>query len=69
MINNVYKIIIVLFLISCATQKTIDPDTVIESQIPETWESELSITPNISEIWWNEFQDENLNQFLSTFLE
>jgi len=69
MINNVYKIIIVLFLISCATQKTIDPDTVIESQIPKTWESELSITPNISEIWWNEFQDENLNQFLSTFLE
>ena len=57
------------FIIGCATQKAIDPETVLDSQIPESWESNISITPNISEIWWNEFQDEYLNQFLSAFLE
>ena len=41
----------------------------LDNQIPESWESNISIAPNISEIWWNEFQDENLNQFLSAFLE
>ena len=67
--NNINKIIIMFFIIGCATQKAIDPETVLDSQIPESWESNISIAPNISEIWWNEFQDENLNEFLSTFLE
>ena len=67
--NNINKIIIMFFIIGCATQKAIDPETVLDSQIPESWESNISIAPNISEIWWNEFQDENLNKFLSTFLE
>ena len=67
--NNIYKIIMMFFIIGCATQKAIDPKTVLDSQIPESWESNISIAPNISEIWWNEFQDENLNQFLSAFLE
>ena len=57
------------FIIGCATQKAIDPEIVLDSQIPESWESNISITPNISEIWWNEFQDEYLNQFLSAFLD
>ena len=67
--NNINKIIIMFFIIGCATQKAIDPETVLDSQIPESWESNISIAPNISEIWWNEFQDEYLNQFLSAFLE
>ena len=67
--NNIYKIIMMFFIIGCATQKAIDPKTLLDSQIPESWESNISIAPNISEIWWNEFQDENLNQFLSAFLE
>ena len=67
--NNINKIIIMFFIIGCATQKAIDPETVLDSQIPESCESNISITPNISEIWWNEFQDEYLNQFLSAFLE
>ena len=67
--NNINKIIIMFFIIGCATQKAIDPEIVLDSQIPESWESNISITPNISEIWWNEFQDEYLNQFLSAFLE
>ena len=60
--NNINKIIIMFFIIGCATQKAIDPETVLDSQIPESWESNISIAPNISEIWWNEFQDEYLNQ-------
>ena len=67
--NNIYKIIMMFFIIGCATQKAIDPKTLLDSQIPESWESNISIAPNISEIWWDEFQDENLNQFLSAFLE
>ena len=67
--NNINKIIIMFFIIGCATQKAIDPEIVLDSQIPQSWESNISITPNISEIWWNEFQDEYLNQFLSAFLE
>ena len=67
--NNINKTIILFFIVGCATQKAINPETVLDSQIPELWESNISITPNISEIWWNEFQDENLNQFLSAFLE
>ena len=67
--NNINKIIIMFFIIGCATQKAIDPEIVLDSQIPESWESNISITPNISEIWWNEFQDEYLNQFLSAFLD
>lgn len=67
--NNINKIIIMFFIIGCATQKAIDPEIVLDSQIPQSWESNISITPNISEIWWNEFQDEYLNQFLSAFLD
>ena len=67
--NNINKIIIMFFIIGCATQKAIDPEIVLDSQIPESCESNISITPNISEIWWNEFQDEYLNQFLSAFLD
>ena len=67
--NSIYKIIMMFFIIGCATQKAIDPEKVLDNQIPESWESNISIAPNISEIWWNEFQDENLNQFLSAFLE
>ena len=37
--------------------------------IPEDWAIETPITINISDIWWNEFQDEKLNQFLSQFLD
>ena len=67
--NSINKIIILFFIVGCATQKAIDPEKVLDNQIPESWESNISIAPNISEIWWNEFQDENLNQFLSAFLE
>ena len=49
--NNIYKIIMMFFIIGCATQKAIDPKTVLESQIPESWESNISIAPNISKIW------------------
>ena len=61
-------LICILSLISCASKAAIEPESVVDN-IPEDWAIETPITINISDIWWNEFQDEKLNQFLSQFLD
>ena len=45
-----------------------EPQSVLKN-IPEDWSISSPVTINISDIWWNEFQDEQLNQFLEQFLE
>ena len=65
-----YALILVstLSLISCASKAAIEPESIVNN-IPEDWAIDTPITINISDIWWNEFQDEKLNQFLSQFLD
>ena len=60
-------ILLILALSSCASKAAIEPESVVDN-IPDNWDIETPIAINISEIWWDEFQDEKLNQFLSQFL-
>ena len=69
MIKNIIRLLCLILITGCASQKAIEPDSIISEQIPNQWQSDLPVQLNVSEIWWNEFQDENLNQFLSIFLE
>ena len=69
MIKNIIRLLCLILIAGCASQKAIEPDSLISEQIPNQWQSDLPVQLNVSEIWWNEFQDENLNQFLSAFLE
>ena len=69
MIKNIIRLLCLILIAGCASQKAIKPDSIISEQIPNQWQSDLPVQLNVSEIWWNEFQDENLNQFLSIFLE
>ena len=60
-------ILLIVALSSCASKAAIEPEGVVDN-IPDNWDIETPIAINISEIWWNEFQDEKLNKFLSQFL-
>ena len=60
-------ILLILALSACASKAAIEPEGVVDN-IPDNWDIETPIAINISEIWWNEFQDEKLNNFLSKFL-
>ncbi|MDG1900365.1 MAG: TolC family protein, partial [Candidatus Marinimicrobia bacterium] len=62
-----FAILLILALNSCASKAAIEPEGIVDN-IPENWGIENPIAINISEIWWNEFQDEKLNKFLSQFL-
>lgn len=67
--NYILRVLLILVLIGCASKKAMNPQDMGVDNIPENWANEIPITINISDIWWNEFQDENLNQFLSQFLD
>ena len=69
MIKNIIQLLALILITGCASQKAIEPDSIIPGQVPNQWQSDVPVQLNVSEIWWNEFQDENLNQFLSAFLE
>ena len=66
--NYSLSILLIFVLIGCASKKAIDPEDIGIDNIPENWANETPITINISDIWWNEFQDKKLNEFLSQFL-
>jgi len=68
MVNYIVKIFLILFLASCASKSAMEPQSVLKN-IPEDWSISTPVTINISDIWWNEFQDEQLKQFLEQFLE
>ena len=55
------KLLLILLVTSCASKKAIEPESIV-SNIPEDWSIITPVTINISDIWWNEFQDEKLNQ-------
>ena len=68
MVNYAIKLLLLFLLTSCASKKAIEPESMVNN-IPEDWAITTPVTINISDIWWNEFQDEKLNQFLNQFLE
>ena len=68
MVNYATKLLLLFFLTSCASKKAIEPESMVNN-VPEDWAITTPVTINISDIWWNEFQDEKLNQFLNQFLE
>jgi len=68
MVNYAIKLLLILLVTSCASKKVIEPESMVNN-IPENWAIIVPVTINISDIWWNEFQDEKLNQFLNQFLE
>ncbi|MBC63991.1 MAG: hypothetical protein CL746_06745 [Chloroflexi bacterium] len=57
-----------IILIGCAVKKPIDPQRVIEFNIPEDWEINIEESIQNNEDWWKEFQDENLDLYLEKFI-
>jgi len=65
------KIIFVLIFIifGCASQKPIEPKQVLDFDVPEQWEINISQNLDFDQKWWNIFNDDNLNSFMIEFMD
>tara|TARA_B100001029_G_scaffold88050_1_gene72188 strand:- start:7881 stop:9305 length:1425 start_codon:yes stop_codon:yes gene_type:complete len=65
------KIIFVLIFIilGCASQKPIEPNQVLDFDVPEQWEINISQNLDFDQKWWNIFNDDNLNSFMIEFMD
>lgn len=65
------KIIFVLIFIilGCASQKPIEPNQVLDFDVPEQWEINISQNLDFNQKWWNIFNDDNLNSFMIEFMD
>ena len=65
------KIIFLLtFLIfSCASQKPFEPNQVLDFDVPEKWEIDISQNLDFDQEWWNIFNDKNLDSFMIEFMD
>jgi len=61
--------LITLFILSCASQKPIEPKQVLDFDVPEQWEVNISQDLDFDKQWWNIFNDNNLNSFLIEFMD
>ena len=61
--------LITLFILSCASQKPIEPKQVLDFDVPEQWEVNISQDLDFDKEWWNIFNDNNLNSFLIEFMD
>ena len=64
----------IIFLISliffgCASQKPIEPNEVLDFDIPEQWEVSISQNLDFDQEWWKIFNDDNLNSYLVEFMD
>ena len=64
----------IIFLISliffgCASQKPIEPNEVLDFDIPEQWEVSISQNLDFDQEWWKIFNDDNLNSYLIEFMD
>ena len=64
----------IIFLISliffgCASQKPIEPNQVLDFDVPEQWEVSISQNLDFDQEWWEIFNDDNLNSFLIEFMD
>ena len=61
--------LITLFILSCASQKPIEPKQVLDFDVPEQWEVNISQDLDFDKEWWNIFNDNNLNSFIIEFMD
>ena len=62
-----YLLLILFIIYGCASKNAMNPEKILDN-IPEDWATNVTSSLSVSEIWWEEFQDENLNNFLKQFL-
>ena len=58
-----------LFFFGCASQKPIEPNQVIDFDVPEQWEVNISQNLDFEQEWWNIFNDDNLNSYMVEFMD
>ena len=65
------KIIFLLtfIILGCASQKPIEPNQVLDFDVPEQWEINISQNLDFDQKWWNIFNDDNLNSFMIEFMD
>ena len=64
----------IIFLISliffgCASQKPIEPNQVLDFDVPEQWEVSISQNLDFDQEWWKIFNDDSLNSYLIEFMD
>ena len=62
-------LLITLFIFGCASQKPIEPNQVVDFDVPEKWEVNISQNLDFDQKWWNIFNDDNLNSFMVEFMD
>ena len=62
-------LLITLFIFGCASQKPIEPNQVVDFDVPEQWEVNISQNLDFDQKWWNIFNDDNLNSFMVEFID
>ena len=62
-------LLITLFIFGCASQKPIEPNQVVDFDVPEQWEINISQNLDFGQKWWSIFNDDNLNSFVVEFLD
>ena len=62
-------LLITLFVFGCASQKPIEPNQVVDFDVPEQWEVNISQNLDFDQKWWNIFNDDNLNSFMVEFID
>ena len=62
-------LLITLFIFGCASQKPIEPNQVVDFDVPEQWEINISQNLDFDQKWWSIFNDDNLNSFVVEFLD
>ena len=62
-------LLITLFIFGCASQKPIEPNQVIDFDVPEQWEVNISQNLDFDQKWWDIFNDDNLNSFVVEFMD
>ena len=62
-------LLITLFIFGCASQKPIEPNQVVDFDVPEKWEINISQNLDFDQKWWNIFNDDNLNSFVVEFMD
>ena len=61
--------LLTLIILGCASQKPIEPNQVLDFDVPEQWEINISQNLDFDQKWWNIFNDDNLNSFMIEFMD
>ena len=59
----------IFIILGCASQKPIEPNQVLDFDVPEQWEINISQNLDFDQKWWNIFNDDNLNSFMIEFMD